>query len=76
MIEALVAFVRKLHMSDSWTEVVNNCILERLNMISNSLSANENHSDILQFNIENLEQVIQMVWPALVLIGGKISQCY
>lgn len=69
MVEALVAFVRKLHVSNSWTEIVNNCILERFNAMKKCVSL----ENMLNLTSENLEVLCTTVWPALVTIGGKFS---
>lgn len=70
MVEALLAFIRKLQICNSWTEIVNNCIMERLNAIKNCFTQ-ENGDDKLNLTSQNLEMLCTTVWPALIAIGGK-----
>ncbi|KAF5282986.1 hypothetical protein FQA39_LY04857 [Lamprigera yunnana] len=74
--EATILLIRKLHSSDIWVEEVNACLIERLSHIktlysnfTKQIAEDENEENLKKMYV-NSEKLCNIVWPALVVIGG------
>ncbi|KAL1506224.1 hypothetical protein ABEB36_005622 [Hypothenemus hampei] len=80
LIESYIGTLRKLHNSDTWTQDVNNALRQKLNKIEELFPVMETHNldEACSVQLEqvkpdldvNLEDLCNVVWPALVVISG------
>ncbi|XP_054287973.1 probable E3 ubiquitin-protein ligase HERC1 [Macrosteles quadrilineatus] len=84
MAEAYIHLIRHLHASDTWTNQVNECLMERLSqakdLLPEKLSVKppvsecqdklSDESCTTQAASPDLEQLCKEVWPALAVVGG------
>ncbi|KRT81776.1 Regulator of chromosome condensation repeat containing protein, partial [Oryctes borbonicus] len=77
---AHISLIRKLHLSNTWVDEVNECLINRLNKIDTFIlqkqsdekddNAEAESSKLLPWSCIDLENICKFVWPALVVIGG------
>nr|QHB15577.1 putative E3 ubiquitin-protein ligase HERC1 [Bemisia tabaci] len=83
MVEAYISLIRSLHECDSWTQCINNSLVERLNKVKETLAEEKldrgvrTEPDVSELEGEksekqrdiNLSKLCKDVWPALAVIG-------